>query len=417
MTALWLGIALLSLLAVAFILLPVYQARQSEADTLPDVDRRELNITIYQERLSELDAELAAGNLDRDNYDSLKLELERNLLQDVDETESSSAKPIQVTRQSIITAFLLAILIPAAGLALYSHYGRSGDLSVAMNQPVDPFNGKQPTVDEAISALQDRLKQEPENPEGWYLLANTFMSMQNFKGAAEGYANALKYLPTDAPQYAGVNGQYAQALFFASNGKMDDQIRSEVDKTLALEPFEVTALGLLGIDAYESGNYREAMEFWQKGLRNATGEQADSLKSGVRSAREKLIAAGETVPDLPELAEVKLELTVSLSPELASRVKPDMTVFIFARPVGGRMPLAAKRLTVADLPVSLVLDDSLSMSPDALLSSADQVEVVARISASGQPRPAPGDLSGMISPVAVHDQVDILELSIDQIVE
>ena len=81
------------------------------------------------------------------------------------------------------------------------------------------------------------------------------------------------------------------------------------------------------------------------------------------------------------------------------------------------MPLAAKRLTVADLPVSLVLDDSLSMSPDALLSSADQVEVIARISASGEPRPAAGDLSGMISPVAVHDQVDILELSIDQVVE
>ncbi|MBQ0755646.1 MAG: c-type cytochrome biogenesis protein CcmI [Amphritea sp.] len=417
MTALWLGIALLSLLAVAFVLLPVYRARQSETETLPDVDRRELNITIYQERLSELDAELAAPNLDRDNYDSLKLELERNLLQDVDETENSSTKPLTVTRQAIITAFLLAILIPAIGLAMYSKYGRSGDLSVAMNQPADPFNGKQPTVDEAISALQDRLKLEPENPEGWYLLANTFMSMQNFKGAAEGYANALKYLPADAPQYAGVNGQYAQALFFASNGKMDDQIRSEVDKTLALEPFEVTALGLLGIEAYESGNYLDAMAFWQKGLRNATGEQADSLKSGVRSAREKLIAAGETVPDLPELAEAKLELTVSLSPELASRVKPDMTVFIFARPVGGRMPLAAKRLTVADLPVSLVLDDSLSMSPDALLSSADQVEVVARISASGQPRPAPGDLSGMISPVAVHDQVDILELSIDQIVE
>ncbi|WP_290705530.1 c-type cytochrome biogenesis protein CcmI [Amphritea sp.] len=414
MTALWLGIALLSLLAVAFVLLPVYRARQSETDSLPDVDRRELNITIYQERLSELDAELASGNLDRDNYDSLKLELERNLLQDVDETENSSTKPLTVTRQAIITAFLLAILIPAIGLAMYSKYGRSGDLSVALNQPADPFNGKQPTVDEAISALQDRLTQEPENPEGWYLLANTFMSMQNFKGAAEGYANALKYLPKDAPQYAGVNGQYAQALFFASNGKMDDQIRSEVDKTLALEPFEVTALGLLGIEAYESGNYRDAMEFWQKGLRNATGEQADSLKSGVRSAREKLVAAGETVP---ELAEVKLELTVSLNPELASRVKPDMTVFIFARPVGGRMPLAAKRLTVADLPVSLVLDDSLSMSPDALLSSADQVEVVARISASGQPRPAPGDLSGMISPVAVHDQVDILELSIDQIVE
>lgn len=417
MTALWLGIALLSLLAVAFVLVPVYRGRQIENDIQPDVDRRELNITIYQERLAELDAERDGGNLDQENYDSLKLELERNLLQDVDDTVASSGKPVRVTRQSIITAFLLAALIPAMGLAIYSKYGRSGDLAVAMNRPADPFNGRQPTVEEAITALQERLKEEPENPQGWYLLANTFMSMQNFTAAADGYGKALQYLPEDAPQYAGVNGQYAQALFFANNGKMNPQIRSEVDKTLSIDPFDVTALGLLGIESYESGDYRAAMEFWRKGLTNATTAQADSLKSGITSARDKLIAAGETVPDLPELAEVKLELAVSLSSELQSRVTPEMTVFIFARPVGGRMPLAAKRVTVADLPLNIVLDDSLSMSPQAKLSGAETVEIVARISASGQPTPQPGDLSGTISPVAVHGQVDILELSIDHIVE
>ncbi|WP_299204771.1 c-type cytochrome biogenesis protein CcmI [uncultured Amphritea sp.] len=417
MTALWLGIALLSLLAVAFVLVPVYRGRQAENEVQPDVDRRQLNISIYEERLAELDAERALGTLDQENYDSLKLELERNLLQDVEDTVSSSSKPVHVTRQAIITAFLLAALIPATGLAIYAKYGRSGDLAVAMNRPADPFNGRQPTVDEAVTALQDRLKDEPANPEGWYLLANTFMSMQNFAAAADGYGKALQYLPADAPQYAGVNGQYAQALFFANNGKMSPQIRAEVDKTLAMDPFDVTALGLLGIESYESADYRAAMEFWRKGLTNASAEQADSLKSGITSARDKLVAAGETVPDLPELAEAKIQLAVSLSPELQSRVTPEMTVFIFARPVGGRMPLAAKRVTVADLPLSIVLDDSLAMSPQAKLSGAETVEVTARISASGQPTPQPGDLSGTISPVAVHGQVDILELSIDHIVE
>ncbi len=417
MTALWLGIALLSLLAVAFVLVPVYRARQAESEVQPDVDRRQLNITIYEERLAELEAERASGTLDEENFDSLKLELERNLLQDVEDTVGSSSKPVKVTRQSIITAFLLAALIPAAGLAIYSDYGRSGDLAVALNRPADPFNGRQPTVEEAIAALQERLKEEPGNPEGWYLLANTFMSLQDFAAAADGYSKALQYLPEDAPQYAGVNGQYAQALFFANSGKMNQQIRDEVDKTLSADPFDVTALGLLGIESYESGDYGAAIEFWRKGLTNATPEQADSLKSGITSARDKLLAAGGTVPDLPELAEAKIPLTVSLSPELQSRVTPDMTVFIFARPVGGRMPLAAKRVTVADLPLNLVLDDSMAMSPQAKLSGAQTVEVTARISASGQPTPQPGDLSGTISPVAVHGQVDILELSIDHIVE
>jgi len=75
MTALWLGIALLSLLAVAFVLVPVYRARQAEREVQPDVDRRQLNITIYEERLAELEAERASGTLDEENFDSLKLEL------------------------------------------------------------------------------------------------------------------------------------------------------------------------------------------------------------------------------------------------------------------------------------------------------------------------------------------------------
>ena len=407
----------MSLLAIAFVLLPVYRASQENRATEPEVDRRNLNIAIFEERQAELEQELSTGNLDQENFESLKLELERNLLQDVDDNEQQKKPVLRLTRQSVVTAFLLAILVPAMGLALYGHFGRSADLQLALTQPEDPFNGRTPTVDEAVTALRDRLQQQPENPEGWYLLANTLMGMQDYAGAAEGYANALQYLPQDAPQYAGVNGQYAQALFFANNGKMTEQIRSEVEKTLALEEFEITALGLLGIEAYEREDYLSAIEFWRKGLRNASGEQSDSLKSGIRSARDKLLAAGEVVPELPELAEIRLELRVSLDTSLQDKVTADQPVFVFARPIGGRMPLAAVRLTVADLPATVVLDDSLAMSPEARLSSADQVEVVARISTSGEPRPMPGDLSGTLSPVAVQEQVDILELSIDQIVE
>ena len=417
MTALWLGIALLSLLAIAFVLFPVYRASQQQANVEPEIDRSSLNISIYQERLLELEQEFSAGNLDKENFDSLKLELEKNLLQDVDDTEQTSKAKLKITRQAVVIALLLALLMPVLGLAVYDKYGHSQELQQALNQPADPFNGQKPTIEEAVAELKNRLVQEPENAEGWYLLANTLMGMQDYTGAAEGYANALKYLPEEAEQYAGVNGQYAQALFFANQGQMTDQIRAEVAKTLAREEFEITALGLLGIEAYERSDYRSALEFWGKGLINASGEQADSLKAGMRSARDKLLAAGESVPDMPELAEASIQLMVNLDPSLKDKVTADQPVFIFARPVGGRMPLAAVRLTVADLPAAVTLDDSLAMSPEARLSSADKVEVIARVSTSGEPRPVAGDLSGTISSVAVQGQVDILELSIDQVVE
>ncbi len=415
MTELWLGIALLSVLAAAFVLYPLYKARTSQAVIAEDVDRRALNIDIFQERLAELDDEFSAGNLDQENYDALKLELERNLLQDVDETTESVKESVSVTRQMIVTALLLAILVPSVGLVLYQQYGRADDLSLALNQPADPFNGQQPTLEQAVTELQSRLGNDPENPEGWYLLANTYMGMQRYQDAAESYAKTLKYLPQDAPQYAGVNGQYAQALFFANQGQMNEQIRAEVDKTLSLEPFEITALGLLGIEAYESERYEDAIGFWRKALQNASAEQAESLKSGLRSAREKLIAAGVSVPDMPELESVKLRLAVSIKPELMDRVKPDQPVFVFARPVGGRMPLAAVKLTVADLPTEVVLDDSLAMQPELRLSMAETVEVAARISTSGELRAAAGDLSGILPSVVLNEQTDILDLTIDKI--
>lgn len=417
MTELWLGIALLSVLAAAFVLYPLYKARTSEVVIAEDVDRRALNIDIFQERLAELDDEFSAGNLDQENYDALKLELERNLLQDVDDTTESVKETVSVTRQMIVTALLLAILVPSVGLVLYQQYGRADDLSLALNQPADPFNGQQPTLEQAVTELQSRLGNDPENPEGWYLLANTYMGMQRYQDAAESYAKTLKYLPQDAPQYAGVNGQYAQALFFANQGQMNEQIRAEVDKTLSLEPFEITALGLLGIEAYESERYEDAIGFWRKALQNASAEQAESLKSGLRSAREKLIAAGVSVPDMPELESVKLRLAVSIKPELMDRIKPDQPVFVFARPVGGRMPLAAVKLTVADLPTEVVLDDSLAMQPELRLSMAETVEVAARISTSGELRAAAGDLSGILPSVVLNEQTDILDLTIDKIEE
>lgn len=417
MTALWLGIALLTLCAVAIVMLPIVRLRRQSAEA--NVDRKDLNIAIYEERVAELEEELAVANLDQESFEVLKLELERNLLVDVSDADVDVVAPQKVTLGAKVTAGVLALVVSVMALSIYAKYGHQAELAMALDPSLAPqqAEGEMPTMDQAIAQLEARLEVQPENAEGWYMLANTYMGLEQFDKAVTGFANVMKYLPQDAPQYAGVSGQYAQALFFAKGGKMDAQIRQVIDQTLALEPLEITALGLLGIEAFEMGDYRAAMEYWLKALPNADGQPAESLRSGIRSARERLIAAGEEVAEIPELKQVELRLSVSLAQSLSAQVDPQQPVFIFARPVGGKMPLAAVRLTVADLPATVVLDDSQAMQPQSKLSSVDQVEVVARISTSGEPKPQAGDLMGVISPVAVQDQVDILDLSIDQIVE
>lgn len=410
MTQLWFAMAVLTVIAMGFVFVPAWRNRET-LETAED--RRHQNVDIFRERLSELEQERDNGNLDESDFESLKIELERNLLIDAEEPEQAAA-PVKLNTQTRVTIALLALLIPAISIGLYAKLGRSADLELAMN---DPFQGRQPTMEEAVSELERQLGRNPDNAEGWFLLATSYLNMARYDESVTALEKVLKLLPPDAPQYPGVIAQYAQAIYFANGSQMDEAVMTQVEKALSLDPYEITALGLLGISAFEQGEYETAITHWRKALTNAEGASEQSLLSGIRSARDRLVELGKPVPDLPELVEASIPVQVTLSETLKASVSPEQTVFVFARPVGGRMPLAAVKLTVADLPVALVLDDTLAMNPEMTLSSVTEVEVSARISVAGQPQAQPGDMFGVISPVAVHGLTKPLDLVIDQVVE
>ncbi|PIE24576.1 MAG: c-type cytochrome biogenesis protein CcmI [Neptuniibacter caesariensis] len=416
MTELWIGIALLTLLAVAFVYLPFLRARKQLAAERLSEDRSQQNIEIYRERLAELEQERAVGNLDENDFSALKTELERNLLTDVERKSAGSAQ-LALTSPVLIAITILALMVPVAGIGLYTVLGRSADLELSLQQVNDPLNDQQLTLEQAIAQLKKELQSQPNNPEGWFLLATTYMNQGRFAEGAQGFKKVLEFLPPDVPQYASVMGQYAQAMFFANGNKMTDAVKTQVNKTLEIDPFEITALGLLGIEAYEKQDYESALNYWLQALRNADGQTAESLKSGVRKARDELLAQGKEVPAIPELLEASIHVQVSLSAELLEQASPEDNVFVFAREQGGRMPLAAAKLTVADLPADITLDDSMAMSPQARLSSVATVEVLARVSKAGQPQAQVGDFYGTIPSVQVKGTTLPLMLVINKVVE
>jgi cytochrome c-type biogenesis protein CcmH len=108
-------------------------------------------------------------------------------------------------------------------------------------------------------------------------------------------------------------------------------------------------------------------------------------------------------------------VSIALDPALAAQTRPEATVFVYAKAVAGPpMPLAAQRIRVAELPVTLTLDDTMAMMPQMRLSAFPQVTVGARISRTGQAMPQPGDLEGEVSPVA-SDQAETVAVTIARV--
>jgi cytochrome c-type biogenesis protein CcmH len=417
MIQLWLGIALLTLVALSFIFVPFFKAKKTQ-QMVAEAGRKHKNIDIFQERLSELDAERAANNLQDQEYDALKLELEKNLLEDASEEDSTVVERAIGTKQ-LVTVTLMALLVPVIAFGLYFEYGSARQLQASIEQPTqfEFEKGKQPTVEEALQMLVSELKENPDNAEGWYILATTYMNLGQFEKGVSSFKRVLDILPSDAPQYVGVMGQYAQGLYFAKGGKMDQEVRQQIQRTLDREPLEVTALGLLGIDAFEQARLEDAIAYWRKALTNAEPGAAESLKTGIQRALEQLAKEGKAVPDVPELASASIQLEVAIDPQLSDKLDAGQTVFVFAKPVGGRMPVAAVRLTVGELPKMITLDDSLAMTPQAKLSLHPRVEIAARISMTGQPGASAGDLQSATVLVSANDLSEPVNLLIDQIVQ
>ena len=183
-------------------------------------------------------------------------------------------------------------------------------------------------------------------------------------------------------------GQWAQALYFSGGKKMTAQIKALADEALKGDPAEVTTLGLLGIAAFEEQRYADAIGFWgAPGVgvaERGPGTLGDPGRHPARPRAHDRGRADPPAPAAPAAAGVTLTVKVDISDAVKGQVKADDSVFVFARAVGGPpMPLAVKRLTVADLPAEVSLSDADAMMPQLKLSGFPQVELVARVSRAG----------------------------------
>lgn len=263
---------------------------------------------------------------------------------------------------------------------------------------------------EQIQAMSEklaaRMKDTPDDVEGWRMLGRTQMALEQPAQAAQAYQRVVQLMPRDA----GALADYADALAVRNGRELKGEPTQLIEQALKLDPAHMKALILAGTAAFNRGDFAKAVAYWDRAGRigppdNPMAQQARAAAAEAREAGKLPTPAG-TSPAPAAIAgpasPVGVSGTASLAASLRNKVAPDDTVFIVARPAdGSRMPLAILRKQVRDLPFLFTLDDSQAMSAASKLSGAKMVIVVARISKSGQASAQAGDLEGITEPVAV----------------
>jgi cytochrome c-type biogenesis protein CcmH len=376
MTLFWILGALLALGAVALAARPLWRRRALAAPSSEAV-----NAAVFRDQLRELDADLAAGTLARENYDLAREEIQRRVLEDF----SVEQKPAAAGGNRPAGYAVLAV--PLIALGVYFAVGSPG----AIVPPQDPTQAQ---IEGMVERLAARLQNQPDDVEGWKMLGRSYGVLGRFPEAADAYARAAARAPRDADLLV----DFADVLAMANGQRLDGEPEKLVERALALDPQNLKGLALSGTAAFVRGDYARAVAQWERMLPlvGSDSEDARVLRGNIAEARAKAGATGGTAGPAPKLAG-----SVSLSPKLKGQASPDDTVFIFARAAEGpRVPLAVLRKKVRELPATFALDDSMAMAPGLNLSAFPRVVVSARISKSGNAASQPGDLEGASAVVA-----------------
>ncbi len=245
------------------------------------------------------------------------------------------------------------------------------------------------TLPDAVAQLEAALQRDPDQAEGWRLLGRAYAAGQQPAKAREAYARAASL----SPQQPDVLVEAAEARALADpQRRFDPQAVALLDRALQLQPQHQRARWFLGIAQRQAGQHAQAARSWEALLTQVDARTAASLRAQIDAARAD---AGLAPVETATATDHAITVKVALDPEFAARVRLDgnASVFVIARvPDGPPMPVAVEKRSVRDLPLTITLDDADSPMPTQTLSMLKKVELVARLSASGNASRQEGDI-------------------------
>lgn len=298
-------------------------------------------------------------------------------------------RPLWRIRRASTLLLIAGLTLASAGI--YRLVGNPTALDASMVE-------RPQSIEQALSQLERSRDSFPDH-EGWVMLASAYARVGKFEQARDAWEEVLKRVPEDANFLAAAAEARAQT---DAQRRFDPRAVEYLQRALKADPQHQRARLFMGIALRQQDKPAEAARMWEPLLAQVDAANAETLRAEIDGAR-KDAGLQPLPPPAAAPASNGLVVEVALDPAFAARVRlrGDATVFVIARaPDGPPMPVAVEKHTIADLPLTVTLDDADGPMPTARLSALQEVEVIARISESGNPMRQEGDLES--KPVRVQ---------------
>jgi cytochrome c-type biogenesis protein CcmH len=408
----WGAMLLMLLFAISALIYPLLGIRRVRT-----VASRDSNLGLYDEKLKELDMDFADGRIDQAHYTAARNELDLELLEDIPVESRDTTQQLGLRkRKHPALALMIAVVVPAFATLLYTQIGMHAASNADAPQAAQEISP--PSVEAMVLKLEAYLQDNPGTLAEWSMLGRAYKHLGRYQDAAQALGRAIGLQPG-----AELMLEKAEALALMHGQKFNDEARNLVLTAQRLEPDNINVLWFAGVAEFQAGNYRASIDHLSRlaGVAQGNAEVNRSIRFYIDGARRALAAQGESLASTDELlanasaaqnsdvqipatsARVanatgrgpELMVTVSVTDAVRNRFKPDDIVFVYAKAQQGPpMPLAVQRITLAELPATITLDDSMAMMQGMNLSAFVKVTVAARISRSGSAMAQSGDYIG-----------------------
>ncbi|ENG6107955.1 c-type cytochrome biogenesis protein CcmI [Serratia liquefaciens] len=395
--AFWLIIIVLLVGAAALLVVPAM--RHSGKSTAASRDT--LNKAFYQDRLHELEQDEQQGVVAE--RPELVKELQQNLLNDIPGQQDTQEKPINrwalVPGVALLVVVTLGFYLKTGGLAQVLDWqqveAQMPDLRARVaNERAQPLSMEE--IARLGLGLRTALQQDDRNINDWMMLGRVGMALNNATTATQAFAHAYQLDPNSLEVRLG----YAEVLTRSNDPEDNKQATQMLRKMIAEDHTNMRVLSLLAFNAFEQGDFKQAIGAWQVMLKllPANDQRAEVIKRSIEQAKTQ---AGEET--------VKLGINVTLSPQATNALPQQGTLVISVTDGTNPVPVAVKQLPLSRFPLLFSLDDSNAMMPERLLSAQHQVKVRVRISQDGLATPQAGDWFGesALQNFSGKEQIDV----------